>query len=86
MARSTSAWIGWPSTPSTVGERVVASMAEDLNRAIYRLPPKEKKDLIEGLVEGDIEIGDGLDGGEKWQIVRMSLAFKPEAFKGLLGG
>ncbi|MCH8873090.1 HAMP domain-containing protein [candidate division KSB1 bacterium] len=59
---------------------------ENLNRVIYSLPPKEKKDLIEGLVEGDIEIGDGEGDGEKWQIVRMPLVFKPEAFKGLLGG
>ena len=59
---------------------------KDLNRVIYSLPPKEKKGLIEALVEGDIEIGDGLGDGEKWHILRMPLVFKPEAFKGLLGG
>ena len=30
------------------------------------MPPKEKKDLIEALIEGDIDIGDGPDNGEKW--------------------
>lgn len=57
---------------------------ENLNRVIYGLPAKEKKDLIKALVEGDIEIGDGEGDGEKWQIVRMPLVFKPAGFKGLL--
>ena len=59
---------------------------ENLNRVIYGLPSREKKDLIEALIEGEIEIGAGEDEGEKWQIVRMPLVFKSEAFKGLLGG
>ncbi len=42
-----------------------------------------KKELFDTLLEGDIEIGDGLGDGEKWQIVKMPLMFKPEAFKGL---
>ncbi len=58
---------------------------KDLNRVIYGLPPKEKKDLIEGLVEGDIEIGDGIGDGEKWQIVKMQLACKAEAVEQLMG-
>lgn len=59
---------------------------DDLNRVIYILPPKEKKDLIEALVEGDIQIGDGLGDSENRQIGKTPLVFKPEAFKGLLGG
>ena len=59
---------------------------DNLNRAIYGLPPKEKKNRIEALIEGDIQIGDGLGDGEKWQIVKLPLAFKPEAFNGQLGG
>ena len=45
-----------------------------------------EKEVLDALLEGDIQIGDGLGDSEKWQIVRMPLAFKPEAFKGLLGG
>ena len=44
------------------------------------------KDLVNSPRKCDIEIGDGLGDGEKWQIVKLPLAFKPEAFKGLMEG
>ena len=46
----------------------------------------KENNLIEAVVEGDIEIGDGVGNSEKWQKVRIPLSFKPEAFKGLRGG
>ena len=43
--------------------------------------PEDKKDLFDTLLEGDIEIGVDEESELKWQIVRIPLVFKAEAFE-----
>ena len=58
----------------------------NVQEAIHRMPPEAKKEIFDTLLEGDIEVGLDGEGNQRWQIVRIPLVFKPEAFKGLLGG
>ena len=44
------------------------------------------KELFDTLLKGDIVIGVDEKSTQNWHIVRIALMFKPEAFKGLLGG
>ena len=48
------------------------------------LPPAAKKELFNTLLEGDIEIAVDSEGEENWQIIRIPLEFKPEAFERIL--
>ena len=54
---------------------------EQLQEKIIALPPAAKKTLFHTLLEGDIVIGVDEDADEKWQIVRIPLVFKVEAFE-----
>ena len=53
----------------------------DVQEAIHRMPPEAKKDLFDTLLEGDIEIAVDTESEQNWQIVRIPLVFKPEAFE-----
>ena len=43
-----------------------------------------KKDLFDMLLEGDLEFGLDTESEQKWQIVRITLVLKSEAFEGTL--
>ncbi len=58
---------------------------ENVQEAINRMPPEEKKALFDTLLEGDIEAGLDGEGDQRWQIVRIPLVFKSEAFERLAG-
>ena len=56
----------------------------NVQEAIFRMQPENKKALFDTLLEGDIEIAVDEESDEKWQIVRIPLVFKPEAFERFL--
>ncbi len=59
---------------------------ENVQEAIHRLSPEDKKALFDTLLEGDMEVGLDGEGEPKWQIVRMPLVFKAGAFGKMMGG
>lgn len=57
---------------------------ENVQEAIFRMPPEDKKVLFDTLPEGDIEVGLDGEGDQRWQIVRISLVFKTEAVEQIM--
>jgi len=57
---------------------------ENVQEAIFRMLPEEKRALFHTMLEGDIEVGLDGEGDQKWQIVRIPLVFKAEAFERIM--